>query len=82
VANHLKVSSDSHQWNISFIRAAYNWEVEVFTSFFNLLYSSRVGKGGEDKLFGSLPREDCSALDHSMTSLSPMVGTLFTWKCL
>jgi hypothetical protein len=41
-ADHLEVSSGSHPWNVSFIRVAYDWEVEVFAMFFNLLYSSKL----------------------------------------
>jgi hypothetical protein len=38
-----------HQWNVSFSKAAHNWEVDVFASFLNLLYSFRLRQGGEDK---------------------------------
>jgi len=37
-----ELSSGSHQWNISFIRAAQDWEMDVFTLFLNLLYSLRL----------------------------------------
>jgi hypothetical protein len=37
VADLLQLSSDSYQWNINFIRAAQDWEVDFFTTFFNLL---------------------------------------------
>jgi hypothetical protein len=37
VAYHLQVSSDSYQWNINFIRAAQDWEVDLCTAFFNML---------------------------------------------
>jgi hypothetical protein len=72
VANHLQLSSDSHKWNVSFIRAAHDWEVDSFSSFFNLLYSIRLRRGMEDKLFGPLPREGCLRSDHSIMPLSLM----------
>jgi hypothetical protein len=50
MADHLDLSSASHQWNVNFLRAAHNWEVDLFTSFFNLLYSFKLRWGGEDKL--------------------------------
>jgi hypothetical protein len=50
MADHLEVFSGSHKWNINFIRAAHDWEVNFFASFFNLLYSSKLGWGGEEKL--------------------------------
>jgi hypothetical protein len=42
--------SGSRKWNISFIRAARDWEVDFFASIFNLLYSSKSGRVGEEKL--------------------------------
>ena len=39
------------QWKVSFVRVAYDWEVDVFVSFFNLLYSVRVRRGGDDKIW-------------------------------
>lgn len=46
----LKLSGDTRQWNITFIILAQNWEVELNVSFFNLLYSLRLGGGCEDKI--------------------------------
>lgn len=43
----------SFQWDVSFIRAAHDWEVDVLASFFTLLYSLRVGSEGEDQLWWS-----------------------------
>jgi hypothetical protein len=37
--------------NVSFIRATHDWEVDVLTSFFTLLYSHRVRWEGQDKLW-------------------------------
>jgi hypothetical protein len=39
-----------------FIRVAHDWEVNVFISFFNLLYSYRVRREGEDKLWLPYPK--------------------------
>jgi hypothetical protein len=38
VAAHLKLLSGSTQWNISFARAAHDWNVDVFALFFRVLY--------------------------------------------
>jgi hypothetical protein len=43
ITAHLKFSSGSTQWNVSFVRAAYDCEMDVFASFFRVLYSIRVG---------------------------------------
>lgn len=50
VADHLELSNDSYRWNVRLIRTSYNWDVDVFASFFYLLYSLRLRYGGEDKL--------------------------------
>jgi hypothetical protein len=50
VAAHLKFSGDFNQWKVSFVRAAHDWEVDVFASFFNLLYLVNVRRDGEDNL--------------------------------
>jgi hypothetical protein len=51
VSDHLEISTDSHQWNVSFIR---DREVDFFTSFFTMLYSFRLRWEGEDKLYLAL----------------------------
>jgi hypothetical protein len=48
IAAHLISESGSFKWDVSFIRAAHDWEVDVLASFFTLLYSFRVGSEGED----------------------------------
>ncbi len=40
------VSIETVHWDINFIRFVHDWEV----SFFNVLYSARVGREGEDRL--------------------------------
>jgi hypothetical protein len=51
VADHMDFSSGSLQWDVSFLRAAHDWEVVVFASFYSLLYSSSRSRVGEDKLW-------------------------------
>jgi hypothetical protein len=48
VAANLVSESGSIKWDVSFIRAAHDWEVDVLASFFNLLYSISVGRKRED----------------------------------
>jgi hypothetical protein len=50
MANHWQFSNDTLQWNITFIRSMHDWEVDLITSFFNLLYSLRLRRGGEGKI--------------------------------
>jgi hypothetical protein len=48
VAAHLVLESGSFQWDVSFIRAAHDWEVDVLAFFCTLLYSIKVGSEGKD----------------------------------
>jgi hypothetical protein len=51
IGANMDYSSDSLQWNISFIHLAHNWEVDVLASFYSL-YSLRTRREGEeDKLW-------------------------------
>jgi hypothetical protein len=50
VSNYLDLSSSFIHWNPSFIRAAHDWELECFHSFFSLLYSSKTHPGEADNL--------------------------------
>jgi len=43
VAAQLILESGSFQWDVRFIRAAHDWEVDILTFFFTLLYSIRLG---------------------------------------
>jgi len=47
----LEISSSSNQWSVSFARAAHDWKVDVFTSFFRVLYYVRVRQECENKLW-------------------------------
>jgi hypothetical protein len=35
VADHLQFSNGSPQWNVNFVRATHDWELEFFSSFFD-----------------------------------------------
>jgi hypothetical protein len=54
IVAHLVSESGSFQWDVSFIQAAHDWEVDVLASFFMLLYSIRVGSEGETSFGGLL----------------------------
>jgi len=40
----------SIQWNVSFVREAHDWEVDVLASFFQVLHSTRVNRDRADCL--------------------------------
>jgi hypothetical protein len=44
------LNNDVVHWDINFIRLVHDWEVDFVSSFFNVLYSVRLGWGCDDKL--------------------------------
>jgi len=48
VANNMEILGGSIQWNVSFVREAHDWEVDVFASFFQILHSTRVNRDRAD----------------------------------
>jgi hypothetical protein len=42
VADHMLFSNSTFHWNITFIISVHEWEMEMVTLFFNLLYSLSV----------------------------------------
>jgi hypothetical protein len=51
IAANLEILGGSNQWNVSFVRAAHDWEVDVFASFFQVLHSASVRRGCVDQLW-------------------------------
>jgi hypothetical protein len=50
VADCVQFSNGILQWNISFTKLVHDWEVDLAASFFDLLYSLRLGQGCKDKI--------------------------------
>lgn len=50
VAVYVELCEGSIQCNVNFSRVAHDWEVNIFASFFKVLYLVRVIQEGEDKL--------------------------------
>jgi hypothetical protein len=82
VVDHSEVSRNSHQQNVNFLRAAHDWEVDSFTSFFNLLYSFNLRRGGEDKLCWVPSRIGLFDVKSYCNILVPHVSIIFPWEYL
>jgi hypothetical protein len=82
MTNYLELSSSSHLWNVIFIRAAHDWEVEVFTSFFDLLYCYRLRQGGEDELRWVPSMRGMFDVRSFYNVLVPYDNTHFPWKSM
>jgi hypothetical protein len=82
VAAHLILESRSFQWDVRFIRAAHDWEVDVLTSFFTLLYSISLDRDGEDKLWWSPSRKVKFDVIFFYKSLAFKETSYFPWKSI
>ena len=77
-ATNMDYSSGSLQWNVSFIRLVHDWEVDVLASFYTLLYSHKIRREREDKIWWVPSRKGkfdvrsfCKILTHNETICFP-----------
>jgi hypothetical protein len=82
MVDYLELSSYSHKWNLSFIRASHDWKVYFFTSFFNLLYSIRFRWGGEDKFRWAPSKRGMFNVRSLYNVLVPHDSTRLTWNSI
>jgi hypothetical protein len=52
VVDNMQLQNGNINWNIIFTRPVHDWEVEVVSGFFEMLYSQKVRYGGEYKSVG------------------------------
>jgi hypothetical protein len=76
----MEVLRGSNQWNVSFSREAHDWELEVFTSFFQVLHSIRVRRGCEDKLRWTPSKRGLFKVKALFYSLACYEDRSFPWK--
>jgi len=81
-AKYAYVANNSEFLGVSFTREAHNWEVNVFASFFQMLHSVTVRRGGEDKLWWVPSKKGLFKVKTFFHSLTRTIGTRFPWKCV
>jgi hypothetical protein len=81
-ANNLDFIGGSRQWNISFIRLAHDWELEVLASSYSLLYSFRMHREGEDKIWWILSRKGKFDVRSYYDTLVRKEASPFPWKSI
>ena len=57
VADLRSVINNKAHWDINFTKLVDDWEVDFVSSFFNVLYSARVGQKGDDSLLCWMEQE-------------------------
>jgi hypothetical protein len=61
------------KWNVSFTRAAHDWEVEAFASFFRVLHLAKVRRVGRTSCGWSVAKRVCLVLNLSIESWVVMI---------
>lgn len=69
----MDLSSGSLKWNVIFLIATQDSEIEPFIDFFNLVYNDRVN-GGADKILWSLSKK---GKIHSTAILLVLYNTIY-----
>jgi hypothetical protein len=82
VAGNLDFSSDSFQWNVSFIHTTHDWEVDILVSFCTLLYFHRVRMEGEDKLWWASSHKGKFVVSSFYKILACKGDLPFPWKSI
>jgi hypothetical protein len=67
---------------VNFLRAAHDWEADLFTSFFNLLYSLRLRRGGENRLCWVPFKRGLFDVRLYYNVLVPHDSILFHWRSI
>jgi hypothetical protein len=80
VANNMEILSGSTQLNVSFVREAHDWEIDVFASFFQVLQSAIVSRGRADRLWWVSFKRGMFKVKSFFSSLVCSKGSHFPWK--
>jgi len=80
VADNMEILGGSIQWNVSFVREAHDWEVDVLASFFQVLHSTRVNRDRADCLSWVSSKKGVFRVKNYFGSLTCSGGTWFSWK--
>jgi hypothetical protein len=82
VADNMEVLGGSTQWNVSFVREAHDWEVDVFASFFQVLHATRVNRDRADRLWWVASKKGLFKVKSFFSSLTCSGDSRFPWKCV
>jgi hypothetical protein len=78
----LQFLNGSPQWNVKFVRAAHDWELEFFTLFFHQLYSIILKLDGVDKLCWNPSKKKLFDLRSFYNVFMPHHNNHFPRRCI
>jgi hypothetical protein len=80
VADHMQFFNSNIQWYISFTRPVHDWKVDLVISFFNILYSLKLRRGGEDKICWIPSRRRTFKVRSFFHALYTPTSSPFPWR--
>lgn len=82
VAAQLELSGGSNQWNVSFAKAAHDWEIDIFALFFSWLYSVSWRHEGDAKLWRTPSKKWLFNVRPFYNAMVRIDDSLFLWKII
>ena len=82
IANNMDFMGGTIQWNVSFFLLVHDWELEVLASFYTLLYSHRMRREGEDKIWWVPSRKGKFDVKSFYNILARKKASHFPWKSI
>ena len=82
VAESMQFQGSSIHWDIVFIRAVKDWELEAVVSFLDLLYTSSITRGGLDSMHWKLSRSGKFEVKSYYKVLTQVDHPPFPWKSI
>jgi hypothetical protein len=69
-------------WDITFSKAFHDWELEILTSFLDLIYSIKIKGNGEDRMCWMPTRSSMFEVKSFYRVLQDGNTSTFPWKCI
>jgi hypothetical protein len=70
------------EWNVIFVRAIQDWEMDVISPFFELLYSCKISQGNVDRIQWSHSKKGIFKVKSFYKILSNPASEVFLWKSI
>jgi hypothetical protein len=70
------------EWNVIFVRSIQDWELDVISTFFELLYSCKLSQGNVDRICWSPSKKGVFEVKTFYKALSNPANETFPWKSI
>jgi exonuclease III len=70
------------EWNVIFIRSIQDWEMDMISTFFEMLYSCKISQGNADRLYWSPSKKGVFEVKSFYKILSNTAIGMFPWKSI